>query len=367
MHYLDNAATTQVIPAAAEAVLRAMTEQFGNPSSVHKLGVEAERVVTTAREQVAAALGCNPSELTFTSGGTEADNLAILRGAELGARRGKHVITSQTEHAAVLNSAKYLEQHGFEVTYLPPEKNGSVSEEKLAAALREDTVLVSLMLVNNETGARSPIEKLAALTHERSPHALFHCDAVQAFLKEKFTPRDLGVDLLSISSHKIHGPKGAGALWVKNGVRLKPLLLGGGQEKGLRSGTEAVPAIAGFGAAAAIGASHVQFYGPKLNGLMMRLLFGLEDLEQVHVIEARGAIACFAVPKYPSEVLIRMLADKDIYLSGGSACARGKESHVLQAMGVDRTLIKSAVRASLSWENSDADVMALLAALRNLK
>ena len=367
-HYLDNAATTRVSDVAAAAVLDAMTVRFGNPSSVHSLGVEAERMNEGARSDIAAALGCLPGELIFTSGGTESDNMAIIRGAELAAKRGGHghVVTSLAEHDAVINSVKYLESRGFEVSWLRPDSDGSVSPEALEAVLRPDTALVSLMLVNNETGAPSQIDELVRVTRRAAPQALFHTDAVQAFMKHRFTVRSLGVDMLSVSSHKIHGPKGAGALYLRRGVRLKPLILGGGQEHGLRSGTEATPVVAGFAAAVREAAAEIDRNIERVGMLAERLCSGLERIPGVEIIAANGAIVNFAVPRYPSEVTIRMLEQTGVFVSGGSACARGRASHVLEAMGVERRLVQSAIRASISWKNTEEDVDALLSAVGGL-
>ena len=249
-HYLDNAATTRPYPEVVSAVKEMLEYYYGNPSSTHKMGLLAERRLQQAREEIAQALKAKSSEIYFTSGGTEADNWAIIRGAEAGARFGKHVITTAIEHDAVIKSMRYLETLGFEVTYLPPDSDGNIKLDTLKNAIRKDTVLVSMMLVNNETGAILPVKQAAQLIRSSGCKALIHTDAVQAFLKIPFTPSTLGVDMITLSGHKIHGPKGVGALWIKSGVKLSPLIWGGGQEMGLRSGTEGLPQIVGFGTAA---------------------------------------------------------------------------------------------------------------------
>ena len=249
MIYLDNSATTRPCEAAIEAVTQTLTEVWGNPSSLHENGIAAAHRLDAARKQVAAALGAEKERVFFTSGGTEADNWAILGTAKKLGKRGRHVVTTAIEHPAALRPMQALEAAGFEVTYLQPEADGFVSAAALEAALRQDTILVSCMMVNNEVGAVLPIGDMLRATRRKSPNALFHTDAVQGFGKIAFRAKTLGADLISVSSHKIHGPKGAGALYIKAGVQLPPLMLGGGQETGLRSGTEALPAIAGFGAA----------------------------------------------------------------------------------------------------------------------
>jgi len=366
IHYLDNASTTAVCAEAVSASVHMMTEVYGNPSSVHKMGIEAENAVTTARFSVSKALGCASGEVLFTSGGTESDNMAIIRGAELRQRFGRHIITSETEHAAVLNAAKFLAERGFDVTYLKPTANGGISLDELESAIRPDTILVSLMLTNNETGAENPVAEASRLFKAKNPKGIFHTDAVQAFMKKKIQVSKLGVDLLSVSAHKIHGPKGAGALYVKGGLLLKPLIVGGGQERGFRSGTEATPAIVGFGAAVEAALAHIEEHAEKVEALRQRLLSGLKTIDSVTVTASGGTIVTFSAPRYPAEVLIRLLESRNIFVSGGSACNRGGESHVLKAMGLDSKLIKSSVRTSLSHTNDGTDVDALISALREI-
>jgi len=361
--YLDNAATTRVCPEAVSAAVEAMDVHYGNPSSVHRLGLEAEKLLTGARGAVADALGCTAEEVYFTSGGTEADNWALRAGTKLGRRRGKHLITTQIEHDAVLNTAKALEQEGWEVTYLAPGPDGRVTAEAFAAALRPDTVLASVMLVNNETGARQPVEALAGLLHRQNPGALFHTDAVQAFLKEPFSPAALGADLVSVSAHKVHGPKGVGALYVRKGVKLPPLLLGGGQERGLRSGTEGLPQIAAFGAACRV-------YGDchdRVAALHARLTVRVtEEVPQARLLPTDTPyLLSLSLPGYRGEVLMNYLESRDIFVSRGSACAKGRRSHVLTAMGLPADRIDGTIRVSLSRLNTEADIDAFCDALRD--
>lgn len=366
IHYLDNAATTRVSPAAAAAVLDAMTENFGNPSSVHSVGINAEQTLRRARESVARLMGCEPSELLFTSGGTESNNMALFRGMDAQRRYGKHLITTLLEHPSVLECAKKLEQSGFEVTYLKPDPEGNISLDELERSVRPDTVLLSMMLVCNETGARLPVEDAARILRRRAPHALVHVDAVQAFGKLRFSPKKLGADLVSVTAHKLHGPKGVGALYIRSGLRLSPLVYGGGQERNLRSGTEPVPAIAGFGVACDEAYAALDDTAAKLELLRERTLAGVADIDGVSVIASGEAIVTLALAKYPSEVAIRLLESRGVFVSGGSACAKGHESHVLAAMHVDPKLIKSAIRVSFSRTSTEADADALISALREI-
>ncbi len=366
IHYLDNAATTRVSPAAAAAVLDAMTENFGNPSSVHSLGIDAERVLRGGRESVARLMGCEPSELLFTSGGTESNNTALFRGIDANRRVGRHIITTALEHPSVLECVKKLEQSGLEVTYLKPSADGGISLDELERSVRPDTALLSMMLVCNETGARLPVEDAAKILKRKSPDALVHVDAVQAFGKLRFSPKKLGADLVSVTAHKLHGPKGIGALYIRSGLRLTPLIYGGGQERALRSGTESVPAIAGFGVACDEAYAALDDTAAKLDALRERTLAGVSTIDGVRVIASGEAIVALALPKYPSEVAIRLLESRGVFVSGGSACAKGHESHVLAAMRVEPKLIRSAIRVSFSRTNTEEDIDALVAALREI-
>ncbi|MBR0199642.1 MAG: cysteine desulfurase [Oscillospiraceae bacterium] len=365
MHYLDNSATTRVCPEAAQAALSAMTECFGNPSSTYTLGREAKKLLDKSRKQVSDALGCAPGELVFTSCGSESDNWAILGGAEAMKRRGKHVISSLVEHDAVRKSLDELEARGFEVTRLKPEKDGSVSPETVLAALREDTVLVTLMLVNNETGGVIDIASVAKGLRARGSSALLHTDAVQGFLKVPFSAKSLGADLISVSGHKIHAPKGVGALYLRQGLRLKPFILGGGQEEGRRAGTEAMPQIAAFGEACRIGKAGMSENIRRMAALKQELLeelrAGIPELGWVE--SAAPHILSVSLPGWRSEVLMNFLETREIYVSKSSACKKGGRSHVLEAIGLDARAIDGALRIGLSRMSTEEDILALVRGL----
>ena len=363
--YFDNSATTKPCDEAVRAVMTAMTEAWGNPSALHRLGTEAHRRVEGARLSVARALGAEPDRVFFTAGGTEADNWAVFSAARKLGKRGKHIITTQVEHHAILHPMQELEAQGFEVTYLAPEGDGTVSLEALRAALRPDTILVSVMMVNNEVGALMPIQSMAKLTHRVAPNALFHTDAVQGFLKVPFRAGTLDADLITVSSHKIHGPKGAGALYIRKGLSLPPLIHGGGQESGLRSGTEAVPNILGFGAACEAALPTLREDLAHEIELKERIRAGLLAIEGVVLNGAQTAphIVSFAIPGVRSQGIINCLQDREVYVSAGSACAKGHRSHVLEAMGVAPKVIDGSVRASLSRFTTEEEADALIAAV----
>lgn len=362
MVYLDHAATTPVLPQAAQAVGRAM-ERFGNPSARYSLGREAAGALEEARAQVADALGCGREEVVFTSGGTEGDNWAVSAAR---ARKKGHIITSAVEHSAVLEPVKALAQQGFEVTLLPVDAAGKVSPDDLSAALREDTVLVSLMLVNNETGAVEPVAECVRRAKRFDPRIFCHTDGVQGFLKIPLTPKELGVDAFTLSGHKIGAPKGIGAMYLKKGVKLKPFILGGGQEGGLRSGTEPTVLAAGLGAAAAYGREHLTRHIAQLSGLRDyaagRLPAQVPGLEVVCRGEAPH-ILTVALPKYKSETVVRFLSDRGVFVSAGSACHRGKPSHVYAALGLPKPWLDGMLRVSFGPENTREDVDALAQAL----
>ena len=336
-HYLDNAATTMVCPEAAEAALRAMTVCYGNPSSTHAKGREAKKLLDRARSQVSDALGCAPGELVFTSCGTESDNWALLEGAEAAHRRGGHVISSMAEHDAVRKSLELLERRGYEVTRLKPGPDGSVSVGDVEAALRVDTVLVSLMTVNNETGGVTDIAGVARMLRSHDSRALLHTDAVQAFMKLPFSAKTLGADLISVSGHKIHAPKGVGALYIRGGLKLRPFLVGGSQEGGRRAGTEALPQIAAFGAAAQAAAVGMEANAARMAELKALILSRLSaDIpELVTIPGAAPHIVCVSLPGWRSEVLMNFLEAREIYVSKSSACKKGGRSHVLDAIGLE--------------------------------
>ena len=359
MIYLDNSATTKPCTEAVEAMTRALTQDWGNPSALYDFGINAARQLRLARQQVAAAMGAEPDRVFFTSCGTEADNWAIYGTVKRLGKRGKHIITTAMEHHAILNCMKDLEAQGYEVTYLQPDGLGNISMEDLKAALRKDTILVSVMMVNNEVGSVQPIGQMARLTHRLCPDALFHTDAVQGFLKIPFQAKTLGADLISVSSHKIHGPKGAGALYMSPRLKSFPaLILGGGQEGGYRSGTEATPAIFGFAAAAEAGRQtfrqDIQREAELLNSLC-------EKLSVLPGVKLNGAheaphILNVAIPGLPTQNSINLLQDRGICVSAGSACAKGHRSHVLSAMGIDGETIDASFRISLSRETTQEEI-----------
>lgn len=359
--YFDNAATTRVREEAAEAALRVMREDYGNPSSTHHMGRRAKDALDLARRQVAGALGAQPDEIYFTSGGTEADNWAVFGAAEALYHSGRHIVTSMTEHDAVRGPAAVLESRGWEITRLAPDKSGRVPLESFAEALREDTVLASVMLVNNETGAVNPVADMAREIRRRGFKTLLHTDTVQAFMKVPFTVRSLGADLISVSSHKIGGPKGAGALYVRNGVRLRSVLYGGHQERDARPGTEALPAIAAFGAAAEKARSETETSLTAVRGLYDHIVSRLKDALPDAVILSPGDspyILSLSLPGYRSEVLLNALDAEGICVSKSSACRKGARSHVLEAMKLDSKVIDGALRVSFSHESTleEADI-----------
>ena len=355
MIYLDNSATTKPCPEAVEAMVKAMTENWANPSALYNFGIDTAHQLRDARHKVAAALGAEPDRVFFTSGGTEADNWAVLGTIKRFGKRGKHIITTAVEHHAILNCMKGLEAQGFEVTYLQPDELGRISLDTLKAALRKDTILVSIMMVNNESGAVMPIQQMSKLTHKLCPDAVFHTDAVQGFLKVPFQAKTLGADLISVSSHKIHGPKGCGALYISPRLRSFPaLLLGGGQEQGYRSGTEGTPAIFSFAAACAAGAATFRADIAREREMLDTLIGKLSALPGVQINGAHEAphILSLSIPGVPTQNTINILQDHSICVSAGSACAKGHRSHVLEAMHVSPEAIDSSFRVSLCRENT---------------
>ena len=362
MHYLDNAATTQVFPAAAETAAAAMTQSYGNPSSLHGAGMTAEALVRAAREEAARALGWSPDCVTFTSGGTEGDNTAIFGAARKLRHAGRHIITTAVEHPAVLRPLEALEREGYAVTRLPVGSDGVIRLEDLDAALRPDTILVSVMHVNNETGAVMPIREIAALLKRRKSRALFHSDGVQAFMKLPVNVERLGVDFYTVSGHKVHAPKGIGALYIRKGVRIPPLIHGGGQENGMRSGTESVPLIAAFGEALRAAPADS---AKTVAALRQRLLDGLTAVPAVRVNfpDSLPCIVSLSLPGRRAEVAMRILESRGVYVSTGSACAKGHRSYVLEAAGLPADVIDGSLRVSLSALNTPEDIDALLAGL----
>ena len=368
MIYLDNSATTKPCPEAVEAITKALTENWGNPSALYNFGIDTAKLLRQARHSVAAAMGAEPERVFFTSGGTEADNWAVFGTARRMGKRGKHIITTAIEHHAILNCMADLESRGFEVTYLKPDSMGRVSAADLKAALRKDTILVSIMMVNNEVGSVMPIAQMAKLTHRLCPDAIFHTDAVQGFLKVPFAAKNLGADQISVSSHKIHGPKGAGALYIS--PRLKsfpPLLLGGGQEGGMRSGTEGVPAILGFAAACAAVSATFRADILRESGLIAEFAEKFAALEGVSVNGSHEAphILSLAIPGVPVQNTINILQDHGICVSAGSACAKGHRSHVLTAMGLPPEIIDASFRISLCRDTAREELESLYTVLRD--
>ena len=359
MIYLDNSATTKPCKEAAEAMTAALTDMWANPSALYGFGFDAAKQLRSARQAVAAAMGAEPDRVFFTSGGTEADNWAIFSTAKRFGKRGKHIITTAIEHHAVLNCMKELEAQGFEVTYLQPDEMGNISVDALRAALRKDTFFVSIMMVNNEVGSVMPISQMAKLTHKVNPDAVFHTDAVQGFLKVPFSAKTLGTDLITVSSHKVHGPKGAGALYISPRLKSFPaLLLGGGQEGGFRSGTEATPAIFGFAAACAAGAATMREDIQKERALLVELMDKLSSIEGLRINGAHDAphILSLSIPGVPTQNTINILQDHGICVSAGSACAKGHRSHTLTAMRLPPEVIDGSFRVSLCKDNTQEEL-----------
>ena len=359
MIYLDNSATTKPCKEAYEAMTTALTENWGNPSALYGFGIDAAGLLRSARHKVAAAMGAEPDRVFFTSGGTEADNWAIFGTVKRYGKKNKHIITTAIEHTAVLRCMNELEHQGFDITYLQPDGLGNISLESLKAALRKDTVLVSVMMVNNETGAVMPISQMAKLTHKLSPDALFHTDAVQGFLKVPFAAKALGADLISVSSHKIHGPKGAGALYISPKHKSFPaLLLGGGQEGGFRSGTEGTPAIFGFAAACEAGKATFAEDTAKEKALLDDLAEKLCKLKGLTINGSHQAphILSLAIAGLPTQNSINILQDAGICVSAGSACAKGHRSHVMTAMGLKPELIDGSFRVSICKDTTKEEL-----------
>ena len=367
MIYLDNSATTKPCAEAVEAMTKALTENWANPSALYAFGIDTAKLLRTARHQVAAAMGAEPDRVFFTSGGTEADNWAIFGAIKRMGKRGKHIITTAIEHHAILNCMKELESQGFEVTYLQPDSLGRITLEALKAALRKDTVFVSVMMVNNEVGSVMPIEKMAKLTHKLCPDAIFHTDAVQGFLKVPFAAKQLGADLISVSSHKIHGPKGVGALYVSPRLKSFPaVMLGGGQESGYRSGTEGTPAIFGFAAACSAVSATYREDSRREKAMLDALAEELSSLEGVCIngIHEAPHVLSIAIPSVPTQNTINILQDHGICVSAGSACAKGHRSHVLTAMKTAPEQIDASFRISVSRETQQEELDTLLTVIR---
>ena len=367
MIYLDHAATTPVPKAVADAMYEVLTGQFGNPSSQYPMGQEAKQLVEGCRSVIAKALGCQSKNLYFTSCGTESDNWAIQAAVWQGRHNGKHIITTAVEHSAVLESCKWLEKQGWEVTYLQPDKDGNIRVEQVENALREDTVLVTMMLVNNETGCLFPVKETAQLLKAKKSKALLHSDAVQGFMKVDCDPVGWGVDMMSLSAHKIGGPKGIGALYIADSFRnVRPLLPGGGQEGGLRSGTEATAQIAGFAKAVELRSEHL---AQKLRHTAEIKEYCREKLLTIPGMVSVGNgtaphILSMALAGYPSANIVTDLGEKGICISAGSACHRGKSSHVVSTLGLDKRTASGVIRISFSPDTTKEDIDTLCAALK---
>ena len=353
--YLDNSATTKAFDEVIEAVKSEMSEYYGNPSSMHIKGFEAEKKIKETTKIIASTLKCDESEIIYTSGGTEADNMALIGISRAYKRSGKHIITSSIEHAAVLQSAEFLKEEGYEITYLSTDSKGVINLEELENSIREDTILVSVMGVNNEIGTVEPIEKISEIIKKKNPNTLFHVDAVQAYGKIKLTPKKMGIDLLSVSGHKIHGPKGIGFLYVSYKVKIKPIIFGGGQQKNMRSGTENVCGIMGLGAAVKRIFDNFDEDTARMRELREYMIKGLKECEGVTINgadeeDSAPHIVSASVKGVRAEVLLHSLEEKGIYISSGSACASNKPavSATLKAIGVDKDLLDSTVRFSFS-------------------
>ena len=373
--YLDNAATTRVFPEVREMMVHVMEEDFGNPSSKHTKGITAENYIKEAKETICTQLKCKPKEIIFTSGGTESNNMAFIGTAIANRRAGKHVITTRIEHASVHEPMAYLEEMGYDVTYLPVDSTGRVSVEELENAIREDTFLISIMYVNNEVGSVQPIEQIGQMLKKKHPQILFHVDAIQAFGKYKIVPKKLGVDMMSVSGHKIHGPKGSGFLYVNEKVKIRPILFGGGQQDGMRSGTENVPAIAGLGVAVKeIYTGHSEKRA-KLYELKKRLIAGLQDVGGVTINalidpieETAPHIVSVSFANTRSEVMLHALAQKGVFVSSGSACSSNHPelSGTLQAIGVKSELLDSTLRFSFSVMTTSEEIDYAIAVVKEV-
>lgn len=356
--YLDNSATTRVCPEAAEKVMELMVEKYGNPSSLHTMGYEAEQEILWAREQIAKALNVLPREMVFTSGGTEANNLALFGAAQARKRMGNRIVTTAIEHSSVLESAQELEKQGMEVVFLKPGLDGKIPLEEIKEAIDEHTILVSVMAVNNEVGAIQPIEKVKKVIETKKAPALFHVDAVQAFGKIPLKPAKMGIDLMTISGHKVHAPKGVGALYIGKGVRILPRTFGGEQQSRIRPGTEPAPLIAGFGAAvqALPDLAEEKKSIQSLKDYAVERLCGIPMVEVNSPEDSLPYVLNISAVGVRSETMLHHLAAKGIYVSSGSACAKGRKSHVLEAMGLSPERIASAIRISFSRYNTRADI-----------
>lgn len=371
--YLDNSATTRCFPEVVELMNKIYLEDYGNPSSMHHKGVEAERYITEAKRTLAQILKVSERNLLFTSCGTESDNIAIIGGALANCRKGRHLITTEIEHPAVLEAMKYLESREFEVTYLPVDGSGIVSPQSVEEAVREDTILVSIMHTNNEIGSVQPIEEIGKRIKKKNPSTLFHVDAVQGFGKARIYPKKWNVDLMAVSGHKIHAPKGIGFLYIGDKVKVKNLIFGGGQQNGMRSGTENVAGIAAMGLAAKLLYQDFDTETGKLYGLRELFIKEVGDIPDVQINGPQGRegaphIVSLTVPGVRAEVLLHALEDHGVYVSSGSACATNKPhlSGTLQAIKLPRHYLDSTIRISLSGMNTEEDILQASSALHEI-
>ena len=368
--YLDNSATTRCFDEVAQLMHKIMCEDYGNPSSMHHKGVEAEQYLRYARETLAKILKVNEKEILFTSGGTESDNIALIGTAMANHRRGRHLITTAIEHPAVLQTMAYLENQGFRVTYLPADREGRISLKDLERAIRPDTILVSIMHTNNEIGSIQPIAEAGELIKRMNPHTLFHVDAVQGFGKFRIYPYKMHVDMLSVSAHKIHGPKGVGFLYIREGAKVNPIIYGGGQQRGMRSGTENVPGIAGLAKAAEMVYANLDEDMDRMYELRDMFIRGVRNIDNVRVNGCAGRegaahIVSLSIRGVRSEVLLHALEERGIYVSAGSACAAKKQqiSATLKAIGVEKDMLDSTIRFSISVFTTEEEIQYTIQAL----
>ncbi len=371
--YLDNAATTRTLDESGKIMLSIMTKEYGNPSSIHNKGFFAEKHIKNARETVAGILDCRPKEIIFTAGGTESDNLAVIGGARANKRTGKHIITSSIEHSAVSKAVKYLEEkEGFEVTYIPCDSEGIVNTALIKEAIREDTILISVMYINNETGSVQPIDEISKIIKSTGSSIIFHVDATQAVGKYRISLRNSRIDLLTGSSHKFHGPKGVGFLYKKEDIKLEPIIIGGGQESGFRSGTENVAGIAGMANSLFYVSCNQEDSFSRVSKLKEDFINGISDIEGVYVNGSRKGspyIVNVSFTRLRGEVLIHALEDKGIYVSSSSACSSHsqKPSSVLSAMGLSNERMESAIRFSFSIDTTEEEINNTIEALKELE
>lgn len=371
--YFDNSATTRVLDSVKDIVVKTMTEDYANPAARHRRGMEAEQYIRTARAEIAKTLKVQDKEILFTSGGSESNNLALIGGALANQRAGKHIISTGIEHPSVYNPLEVLEEMGFQITFLPVDQNGHISLDELREAVREDTILVSVMYVNNEVGAVEPVEDISRVVKEKNPATLFHVDAIQAYGKYVIRPKKQGIDLLSVSGHKIHGPKGVGFLYIRDGVKIKPMIYGGGQQNNLRSGTENVPGVAGLGVAAREMYTDHEAKVAHLIQLKDYMIDRVSELDGVAVNSKKGTesapqIVSVSFEGVRSEVLLHALEERGIYVSSGSACSSHHPgvSGTLKGIGIPQRFLESTVRFSFGMFNTKAEIDYCMEALREL-